>query len=67
MGMMWLRTAMPRPRATSTIRKGDGYRVLGPMPPDETWMFAPGGVVKCQERAFQVGTRGLVAVSRGDR
>jgi hypothetical protein len=40
----------------------DCYRLLGPVPPDETWEFPPGTVVLVQEKAFSDGNF-LVAVS----
>jgi hypothetical protein len=49
-------------RPVEAVREGDGYLVLGPMPSEETWKFAPGTVVRCEFRVFSDGTRDLVAV-----
>jgi hypothetical protein len=40
------------------------YRLIGPVSADEHWEFQPGDVVRCTERTFADGTRGLVAVER---
>jgi len=37
------------------------FRVLGPVPEDEAWAFPPGSIVRCKEKAFSAGARGLVA------
>lgn len=49
-------------RPVEAIRDGDGYLVLGPMPPDEAWKYAPGTVVRCEFHVFSDGTRDLAAV-----
>jgi hypothetical protein len=36
----------------------------GTMPEDEQWEFEPGTCVRCEERTFSDGSRGLVAVER---
>ena len=42
---------------------GDGvYRLAGPVPDTETWQFAPGSVVRCEQRTFEDGNSVLVAV-----
>ena len=43
------------------------FRLIGPVPEGESWEFLPGEVVRCEERVFAGGLRGLVAVesSRG--
>jgi hypothetical protein len=52
-----------RPVAAQHVR-GDEYRLAGPVPADEVWEFQPGEVVRCEERSFSDGTRGLVATTR---
>jgi len=39
----------------------DEYRLIGPVPEDEVWEFQPGDVVRCRERGFEGGARGMVA------
>ena len=36
-------------------------RLMGPMPPEETWQYPPGAVVRCEYRKLS-GGRVLVAV-----
>jgi hypothetical protein len=43
---------------------GNEYRLCGVVPEDEVWQFQPGEVVRCEERRFSDGTRGLVAIAR---
>ena len=38
------------------------YRLLGPVPEYEIWEFQPGELVRCEDRVFTGGDRGLVAV-----
>jgi hypothetical protein len=38
------------------------FRLTGPVPDGEVWAFEPGTVVRCYERVFADGTRGLAAV-----
>lgn len=52
-------------RAVPAEEVAEGKFVLrGTMPADERWEFAPGTCVRCVERSFADGTRGLVAVER---
>lgn len=39
------------------------FRLMGPVPADETWAFQPGEVVVCRECGFASGARGLIAVA----
>jgi hypothetical protein len=41
---------------------GNNFEILGTMPNDETWQFAPGAIVRCEPHLFADGTVGLVAV-----
>lgn len=41
-----------------------GFRFTGEIPSDEVWSFRPGEVVRCEERTFADGNRGLVAVAK---
>jgi hypothetical protein len=53
-------------RPVEAERRQDGlYRILS-KPPDETeaWKFPPGSVVRCEEKAFSGGAKGLVAQER---
>ena len=53
-------------RPVEAERRHDGlYRILS-RPHDETeaWMFPPGSVVRCEEKAFSGGGKGLVARER---
>lgn len=53
-------------RPVAAERREDGfYRILSG-PPDETeaWTFPPGSVVRCEEKAFSGGGKGLVACER---
>src|SRR6266487_4072193 len=38
------------------------FRIVGSVPEEEVWQFKPGDTVRCAERAFSDGSRGLVAV-----
>ena len=38
------------------------YCIEGNAPPDETWQFLPGQLVKCEHKTFAGGESGLVAV-----
>ncbi|NML47501.1 hypothetical protein HHL11_27370 [Ramlibacter sp. G-1-2-2] len=52
-------------RAVPAEEVADGEFVLGgAMPEDERWEFIPGTRVRCEERSFSDGSRGLVAVAR---
>jgi hypothetical protein len=52
-------------RAVPAEEVAEGEFVLGgTMPADERWEFAPGTRVRCVERSFSDGSRGLVAVER---
>lgn len=52
-------------RAVPAEETAEGEFVLGgTMPEGEAWEFAPGTRVRCVERSFADGTRGLVAVER---
>jgi len=49
-------------RPVQAERCDDGsYRVLGPVPSGEEWVFSPGSVVRCEPHSFQDGKNGLVA------
>jgi hypothetical protein len=49
-------------RPVSAIPQADGtWLLLGSVPDDEQWEFAPGMVVRCVEHLFQNGERSLVA------
>ncbi|WP_143747861.1 hypothetical protein [Mesorhizobium temperatum] len=52
-----------RPVAIKTLDDGT-YQILGPMPDDEEWTFAPGSIVAAQLRTFSDGEEQLVAVLR---
>jgi hypothetical protein len=45
--------------------EGSLYRIIGPAPEDELWEFTPGSLVRCREKVFSGGERGLVAYERG--
>jgi hypothetical protein len=53
-------------RPVEAERRNDGLYVILSRPPDETetWMFPPGSVVRCEEKAFSGEGKGLVAVER---
>lgn len=51
------------PVALKTLDDGT-YQILGPMPDDEEWTFAPGSIVAAQLRTFSNGEEQLVAVAR---
>lgn len=38
------------------------YRILGPMPDDEKWTFAPGSIVASEPKTFDNREKQLVAV-----
>lgn len=40
-----------RPVAVKSLDDGT-YQILGPMPDDEQWTFAPGSIVASQRRTF---------------
>lgn len=43
---------------------GEGrYRILGPVPEDETWAFEPGAVVQCEWKTFADGAGGITVAS----
>ena len=42
---------------------GNTFLVLGPLPENEQWEFAPGTLVQVAERVFAGGERALVAVA----
>jgi hypothetical protein len=53
-------------RPVEAESREDGlYRILS-RPPDETetWRFPPGSVVRCEERTFSGGGKGLAACER---
>ena len=53
-------------RPVEAERRHDGlYRILS-RPHDETeaWMFPPGSVVRCEEKTFSGGSKGLAACER---
>jgi len=53
-------------RPVEAERRQDGlYRIVSG-PPDETeaWRFPPGSVVRCEEKTFSGGRKGLVARER---
>jgi hypothetical protein len=55
----------PAWRAVPAEEVADREFVLrGTMPEDEHWEFVPGTCVRCVERTFSDGSRGLVAVER---
>jgi hypothetical protein len=41
---------------------GMKFLILGEVPAEESWQFAPGSQVRCEEHVFSDGGRGLVAV-----
>lgn len=46
---------------------GEGiFLILGEIPSDEIWQFVPGTQVRCEERMFDNGELGLVAVEAID-
>lgn len=53
-------------RPVKAERRQDGlYRILSTLPDEtETWMFPPGSVVRCEEKTFSGGGKGLVARER---
>ena len=52
-------------RAVPAEEVADGEFVLGgTVPAGERWEFPPGTRVRCVERSFADGSRGLVAVQR---
>jgi len=55
-------TAVWRPTLAES-RGGDTFLLLGPVPDEEEWEFAPGTVVHVAERVFANGERALVAVA----
>jgi hypothetical protein len=55
----------PAWRAVPAEEVAEGEFVLGgTIPEDEQWEFTPGTCVRCVERTFSDGSRGLVAVER---
>ena len=40
---------------------GDRYELLGIVPAGERWQFTPGQRVRCREKTFSGGSKGLVA------
>lgn len=46
----------------ATRLSADVYRVDGEVPDGEEWAFAPGTAVRCEQKAFERGEAGLVAV-----
>lgn len=58
----------PTWRAVPAEEVGEGEFLLGgAMPQGERWAFAPGTRVRCEERQFSDGSRGLVAVEVFER
>jgi hypothetical protein len=49
---------------TAELLEDRTYRILGPMPDDEEWTFAPGSIVAAQLRNFDDGKKELVAMPR---
>jgi hypothetical protein len=54
-------TTVRRPVSATPLADGT-WLLLGPVPTDEQWPFAPGTIVRCIERSFQGGERGMVAI-----
>ena len=54
-----------RPVQASKIAR-DRYRISLDIvvPEGEVWEFGPGDIVRCEDRLFEGGKRGLVAVGR---
>ena len=50
-----------RPVSAELLDDGT-YQILGTMPDDEEWTFAPGSIVAAQLRTFDNGEEQLVAV-----
>ncbi len=48
-------------RPVDAEREDDFYRIVGSVPENETWVFAPGSVVRCEQQHFSDGPA-LVAV-----
>jgi hypothetical protein len=49
-------------RPVSAKALGDGeFQIIGNVPSDEEWQFAPGTRVRCKDMVFENGERGLVA------
>ena len=38
-------------------------QIVGPAPAHETWTFQPGSVVRCENKVFDDGQKGLVPVA----
>jgi hypothetical protein len=55
-----------KPVTAEHLSGGRVFRVIGPMPDDEAWAFAPGAVVVCERQVFQDGSQGTVAVVLAD-
>ena len=55
-------TTVWRPVAAKWVRP-DTFQVIGPMPDDEKWAFAPGSVVTVATQMFADGLSGLAAVT----
>ncbi|SED80430.1 hypothetical protein SAMN05444161_4059 [Rhizobiales bacterium GAS191] len=55
-------TAVWRPVTAARINH-EAFQVLGPMPDDEEWAFAPGSVVAVAPHLFVDGRSGFVAVA----
>jgi hypothetical protein len=56
-------------RPVQAVGKGNGRYLIvpeNPVPADETWEFAPGDIVRVQERRFGEHRTELVAVERVD-
>jgi hypothetical protein len=53
-------------RPVEAERREDGLFQIVSSPPDETetWMFPPGSVVRCEEKTFSGGSKGLAACER---
>ena len=45
---------------------GGVFRLVGPVPEGEVWEFEPGSTVRCNERSFADGKRGIVATELVD-
>ena len=45
------------------VHPGGRYRIVGPMPQDEQWSFAPGSFVLCEPKTLSDGGQVIVASS----
>jgi hypothetical protein len=56
-------TSVWRPVAAEPIEPGL-FRLIGPMPDNERWMFSPGAEVRCEDRMLS-GRLSLIAIECG--